>query len=157
MALKTKEVMVTAEGRDKGKLYIITEMPAAKAEKWAARLFLAMGRSGVDVSMAMKLGGGMIAAAVMGIGALSSMAWSDAEGLLDEMMLCVQARPNPGNLDVVRALVENDPEEVETRLMLRMEVITLHTGFTLADIRLALSQMQASADTTSPNTQTSPA
>jgi hypothetical protein len=35
--------------RDKGKRFKITEMPAMKAEKWAARFFLALAKSGIDI------------------------------------------------------------------------------------------------------------
>ena len=42
MARKTKIVTIAAEGRDYGKSYLLTEMPALKAEKWATRAMMAL-------------------------------------------------------------------------------------------------------------------
>jgi len=119
---------VSAEGRDKGKVFILTEMPASQAERWAMRAFLALARGGVELpdniaSM------GMAGIASVGLGALAHLDWRDAQPLVDEMFECVQIQPDPKKPSIVRALVEDDIEEVATRLKLRAEVFKLHTDF----------------------------
>ncbi len=76
---------------------------------------------------------GMAALAVVGLRTFAGVAWAEAEPLLDEMMECVQIQPDPKRPEVpVRALVEDDIEEVTTRALLKSEVLELHTGFSLA-------------------------
>jgi hypothetical protein len=45
------------------------------------------------------------------------------------MWECVQIMPDPSKPHVVRALIEQDIEEVATRLKIRGEIWKLHTGF----------------------------
>ena len=45
MARKVEYITIDQEGRDQGKTFKITEMPALKAEKWATRAFLALAAS----------------------------------------------------------------------------------------------------------------
>lgn len=138
---KTKEVTITTEGRDKGKTFVITEMPASRAEKWATRAFLALGRAGIEVPEELQ-GAGMAAIAIVGIRALARLSFADAEPLLDDMMACVQIKMPA----ITRALIDDgseseDIEEATTRLLLRSEVFELHTGFSVA----AVIQAQAAA------------
>lgn len=160
MALKTKVVTVVEEGRDKGKVFLLTEMAARPAEKWAARAFLALAHSGLEVP-GYVAGSGMAGLAILGFRALGGVAWAEAEPLLDEMMLCVKAMPDPGNPMVVRALVDrgmdgDDIEEVRTRLFLRSEVFALHTGFSLADVPSILTPPGTGTSAGSQSTETSP-
>ena len=46
---KTKTYTVDSDDRDKGKVFLITEMPATKAEDWAIRVMLALGSANVDI------------------------------------------------------------------------------------------------------------
>src|SRR5512147_2710546 len=109
---KTKTVTVNAQNRDNGKSFLLTEMPALKAEKWAARAFLALAKSGIELPDS-ATSNGMAGFASVGFEAIGRLDWADAEPLLDEMMTCVQISPSPG---VVRPLVEgaDDIEEVTT-------------------------------------------
>ena len=136
MARKTREVTITAEGRDQGKAFLLTEMPALAAEKWAARAFLALGKSGVDIPDEVRQHG-TAAVVVVGIRAFVGIDFADAEPLMDEMMRCVQYGPSPG---VWRPLIDDDIDEVETLTFLRGELMELHTGFT---VRAALSTLVA--------------
>lgn len=141
---KTKLVTITAENRDKGKTYLLTEMSAAKAEKWAARAFLALASSGVELPDG-AAEAGLAGVAASGLAALAGLPWAQAEPLLDEMMQCVTIQPDPlKNPAFFRALVEDDIEEVSTRLLLRKELLELHLGFSLA---AALSTSKAPAAT----------
>lgn len=128
MARKTLTVTVSAEGRDNGKAFLLTEMPAAQAEEWGARALLALMRSGVEVPDNVA-SIGLAGIAVLGIRALSGLEWSLAKPLFDEMWTCVQIIPDPAKPGVVRGLVDSDIEEVKTRLFLRKEILNLHIEF----------------------------
>lgn len=129
---KTAIVKIEDEGRDKGKIFIIREMPAAIAERWATRALLALARSGVDLPENVT-GAGWAGIAAVGFKALSSIEYHDIQPLLDEMWLCVTVRPDNRNPEVTRPLVLDgegaDVEEVATLLKLRTEVFNLHAGF----------------------------
>jgi hypothetical protein len=162
MARKVKDVAITLENRDTGKTFRITEMPAVQAEKWAARALLAMSRSGVEIpEEAMTAGAATLLAA--GLRSFTSMAFEDAEQLLDEMFDCVQFVPDPKQPLVTRALIDDDIDEVATRLLLRGEVIEVHTGFsvtaTLSTLGAAAKAKAGSSDmqTSQPSSDTSSA
>lgn len=119
-----------AASRDLGRTYLITELSASKAEKWAARAYLAIARAGKEVPAEIA-NAGMIGFALYGFAALSESKYEDLEPLMDEMMECVQfVMPADGG---ARGMVETDIEEVDTRAFLRLEVLHLHVGFTMAD------------------------
>lgn len=131
MARKIKTVEIEAEGRDKGKVFVLTEMPASRSEEWAVRVFQGMARSKIDVSPELSRSG-LAGIAVLGLHALAGLSFDDLKPLMAEMFACIQIRPNPREPKVVRDLIEDDIEEVKTRLKLRDEVFELHTGFSLA-------------------------
>lgn len=166
MARKSTEVVITEPGRDAGKIFQIFEMSASHAEKWAARALLVAAQSGSDIG---NVRAGMAGVAVMGIGTILGAKFQDVEPLLDEMFECVAICPDPRNHSIIRGgkycsihggpnvvgrLVEDDIEEVSTRVRLRSEVLNLHVGFTWAD---ALSKWMPgmSAPTDTPNASTS--
>ena len=128
MARKQLDIVISAEGRDKGKMFQITEMPASKAEKWAIRTMLALGKSGVEIPDDLQAQG-MASIASLGIRALTSLNFEDAEPLLAEMFDCVKCVPDPTRPEVTRALIEDDIEEVATRLSLRKDILSLHIDF----------------------------
>lgn len=128
MARKTATVTIEADGRDLGKVFLLREMPASQAEKWAARAFLAMARSGIDIPDDMA-GAGLAGIAAVGLKAIGGLGFAEAEPLMDEMFACIQIIPDPARPAVVRALVESDTEEISTRLRLRKEVFGLHVDF----------------------------
>jgi hypothetical protein len=142
MARAEKLVTIKVEGRDTGKTYLITEMPPRVGEKWAARALFALGKAGhgempegyrEELERA-----GMAGIAAIGVRALTSMDFADAEPLLDEMLTCVTFVPDPGKIDqttmkpIARTLIESDIEEISTILTLRSEVLEVHTGFSIA-------------------------
>ena len=131
MARKTKPYRVETEGRDKGKLFLLSEMPSEQAEAWAMRALLALMDSGVDIpENAFELG--MAGFAEIGFKALAKLKWEVAQPLLTEMFECVTIIPDPSKTHVSRPLIPDDVEEIATRLHLRMEVFELHTGFSIA-------------------------
>ncbi|TIS32645.1 MAG: hypothetical protein E5X11_23770, partial [Mesorhizobium sp.] len=125
---KEIDVTIADDGRDQGKTFHIREMPATRAEKWAMRALLAVARSGVELPDDFA-GMGMQGIAIVGIRAITKIAFEDAEPLLDEMMECVTIKPDPRNPAIQRPLIEGDVEEIATLIQLRQEVINLHVGF----------------------------
>lgn len=136
---KTAIIVIDAPGRDSGKAFFIRELPASQAEMWAAKAFLAMARSGVDVPDHIAAEG-LAGLATFGLRALSGMRFEDAQSLLAEMFTCVQIIPDLSRPNVIRGLLEGgseeDIEEVSTRLRLRKEVFGLHVDFSLAGVLL---------------------
>jgi hypothetical protein len=128
MARKTQIVTIDQDGRDKGKAFLITEMPAAQAEEWGARALFALMRSGVEVPENVR-DLGLAGIAALGLKALGGLEWDLAKPLFDEMFTCIQIIPDPAKPAVVRGLVPDDIEEVKTRLLLRKAVLMLHIEF----------------------------
>lgn len=127
MARKVARLQITAEGRDTGKVFILTEMAASKAERWALKALSALVASGVDIPddvAAM----GLAAVARMGIQAFAGIDFERAEPLLAEMFTCVTIQPGKDSA-VTRELIEDDIEEVSTRVKLRSELFKLHMDF----------------------------
>lgn len=137
---KEKTVTITAEGRDRGKAFVLTEMPADQGERWAFRTLLALSRGGFDLPAGI-FDGGMAGLATMlpyllviGLKALHGAQWAEFEPLLEEMMLCVQYKP-PGNapLQPLFPGINSQIEEVATRVKLRQEVLQLHVNFSVTE------------------------
>ncbi|KPA87287.1 hypothetical protein PF66_06197 [Pseudomonas asplenii] len=131
MARKVLQYTVQNEGRDFGKVFKITEMPSSQAEKWAARVILAMIKGGIELPEGFE-SAGFAGIAQMGLGALGKLPFETAELLMNEMMACVQVCPNPNDRGIARDLIEDDIEEVATRIKLRLEIWKLHVGFSAA-------------------------
>jgi hypothetical protein len=144
VARKTKLVTITAEGRDKGKTFHITEMDADRGERWAIRSLLALSRGGIEVPPGM-FDQGWVGLAnmlpyllVIGLNSLHGAKWDEVEPLIDEMMDCVKFQPpgTNGNPQLLQDLFKGTNcqiEEIATRLHLRREVLQLHMGFSMAD------------------------
>jgi hypothetical protein len=149
---KTINITIQDEGRDKGKVFVLTEKPAIQADKWGIRALLALSKSGVPIPQEfMEMG--IIGVLAVGIHRLAGVSFADLEPLLDEMLTCVEIMPTPARPDVIRALLPDDIEEVKTLQILRMEVFRLHTGFSLP--AKAPVSPNASAGANHSNTRTS--
>ncbi|WP_186043050.1 hypothetical protein [Burkholderia gladioli] len=122
MPRKTATFTAT-DGRDAGKRFLITEMSAARSEEWAARALFAVMSSGLEVPEEV-LGAGLAGVAALGIQSLGRVPFEIAKPLFDEMMTCVQFAYGDGG--GARALIDDDTEEVSTRLRLRKVVLDLH-------------------------------
>ena len=127
---RQKTVVIDAEGRDKGKTFLLTEMPAAHAEDWAARAFLMLAHSAIDFPVGIDRAGMAGIAEIAHL--LSGVQFSELKPLMDELLLmCVQRIEDPLR-PFPRAVDSEDVEEVATRQQLRREAIDLHTNFLLA-------------------------
>lgn len=144
MGRKVELVTVPEWGaRDRDKVFKLTEMPAAAAEKWALRAVIALkGTAGQIPDALAPLG--MVAVAIRGINAFlaSDVDFAKMEPLLDEMMTCVQivrdpkARDAEGNAIAGNIVSGDDIEEVRTIAWLRSEVLRLHTNFSFIEAAL---------------------
>jgi hypothetical protein len=161
MGLRTATITITREGRDKGKQFLLTEMPAVRAEDWFIRAMMLLGRSGTDVPPDI-FQHGAAGFATIGIGAalsgLGKSPWAEVKPLLDEMFSCVSFVSPIGTAQVGSHLVDGQIEEVATRLQLREEVLALHLGFSpaakLRELRAVAAALMVGSML---NTSTSPA
>lgn len=142
MARNTTNFKVTDEGRDFGKVFVLTEMPASRAEAWATRALIALIGGGIDLPAGFERTG-MAGIAQIGIKALAGLNYEVVQPLLEEMWTCVQLMPDQTKPHILRPLIEEDIEEIATRIKLRAEVWTLHTGFLKAVAPSLLGQTQA--------------
>lgn len=145
MARKSKHIKIDtgdkSTNRDFGKIFVLMEMPAMQAEKWAARAFMALARSGVDLPADVS-NAGMAGIAFMGLRALAvgGIHFEDIEPLLDEMLGCIKIVRDPKTPEMTYDLrmgvpgAEDDIEEVATLIKLRQEVFDLHVNFSQADV-----------------------
>jgi hypothetical protein len=130
MPRRRDKVVIEREGRDHGKMFWITEMPASAGEYWAGRLLTMLAAGNADVPPGFfQLGFEGCAAwvAVHGIGGID---WTVCKPLLDEMMACVTIQPDAAR-NVTRELLEDDIEEIVTRMTLREAWFDTHLGFSV--------------------------
>lgn len=133
MARKTARITINNEGRDKGKTFVLIELPADQAERWAIRALLGMLQSGADISPEV-INGGMASLAAIGLHSLPGVSWDVAEPLLSEMWECIgyeHVRGAP--LQEIFGGLNSQIEEVGTRLALRLAVLELHLGFSVPE------------------------
>lgn len=161
MGRKTKIVKIPDWGkRDEGKVFIITEWPAARAEKWAVRALLALNRSGGEIPLELS-GIGMQGIAIIGLNTFlrGNVVADEIIPILDELLDCVKfirdpkARDQTTGQPVATPIVSDDDiEEIVSRAWLRSEVVALHTGFSVADALSALISTISTRPETSPST-----
>lgn len=132
MSRKQEIVVIEDEGRDKGKVFIITEMASDRGERWAIRALLALTNAGVMIDDK-SLSAGMAGIAAVGLEALGRLSFEVAQPLLDEMFTCIKIKPS--EKAPPREILQGDDgdiEEIKTRLTLRMAVLKLHVNFSKA-------------------------
>jgi len=145
---KVVEVTIESEDRDKGKTFILTEMPAEQAELWGMKALIALVNAGIDIPDEVR-GSGMAGIAVAGAQQLVRLSIGELKPLLDEMFECVKIKVKAAPLG--RSLQPEDIEEVQTRLYLRSELIKLHTGFSIADAMGNLKSLRAGKTASAPS------
>jgi|SRR5882724_5127230 len=138
---KEKIITITAEGRDRGKMFRLTEFSADVGERWAFRALLALSRGGMQLPEGI-FDAGMPGLAsvvpylvIVGLRSLHAASWAELEPLLDEMMFCIKYQP-PGALpaqDLIGGM-NGQIEEIRTRVMLRQEILELHVDPSLAAV-----------------------
>ena len=150
MTRRTEVVTITEENRDHGKSFLLTEMTADKAERWAVRALTHAMQNGAPMPPGMVGGQGLSLAglAAVGVFILVWIPYEKLEPMLEEAMRCVQfvvgdkIKPQPihaGNLCQIH--------EVSTFVMLRKKLWELHLGFSMAEVS---QDTPLSSETTSP-------
>jgi hypothetical protein len=139
MGRKTRYVTVpqfaACDNRDQGKMFFIKEWSAAHADKWAQRLTFAFNKGAGQIPLDLA-GIGWEGIAIVGINTFLRGTGDSEEimRLADELLECVQIvrdHKHPENPSPI--LPETDDiEEVATRWWLRDQVVSVHTGFSVA-------------------------
>ena len=128
MSLKESTLTIQSEGRDRGKVFSLTEWSAIKADRWANRALLAIMKSNPDIPTELA-GSGVAGLLNFGVKGLMRTDAADAQQLMDEMLSCAEIVPDTRNPNIKRQLVESDIEEVATLWELRVAIFSLHTDF----------------------------
>lgn len=116
------------DGRDKGKVFLLTEMSAKQGEEWAYRALLALMQSGADIPEGFQFLG-VAALASMGMKVLTGLKWEVAQPLLEEMFQGLKIIPDIKRLTIIRDVIEEEIEEITTRVKLRGAIFKLNTDF----------------------------
>lgn len=152
--MRNTKIVSIDDGRDKGKSFLLTEMSAFRAEKWAARVLCAVVNSGMPMPDEM-VGSGMAGIAAIGIPQVLNFRFGEFEPLMDEMLTCIQTMPDRHDPAHVLPLDERDIDDLTTILKLRKEVLILHLGFLPPEVRSKLTsviqQMGSRSAPTSPD------
>lgn len=122
-----------ASNRDEGKTFVLTEMSADAAERWATRALFILANGGVELPD--DIGNASLAMlATVGLRALGRVPYEAAKPLLDDMLPCIKIQPPNPAIPPMPLLVGDacQIEEVGTLVMLRGKLLELHTGFSLA-------------------------
>lgn len=138
MARKILEVVIK-DGRDDGKKFVIEEMAAIPAAKWAFRAFLAVSRSGKSaIKEALNFDfedadwhsqATLCELASLGIGIFGAMDFAESEPLIDDLFSCIKIMPDPRQPLVTRQLINDDIEDPTTYLKLQKDAFMLHIDF----------------------------
>ncbi len=158
-------VRVLDEGRDQGKVFLLTEMSALKAERWATKAGLASVAAalakGIDLGVAdptKAAENGMAFVAFLGSQLFANLDYGTATELLDEMMTCVKIVADGKNKLMARTPYEDEYGEVKTLVQLREAVFEMHTGFSVSGFLLRMKENLLRGNSeNSPGIQTSPA
>lgn len=142
MARHEKLVTIVAEGRDKGKVFHIRELPCDAGERWANRALIAIANAGgrlpegtLDGMAGLELTLRNVVLTAMQ--SLQGLSWREVEPLLDEMKPCITWCP-PGFPKIPAQPVfpgeDSQIEEIATWHTLRFEWLQVHLGFSLAAV-----------------------
>lgn len=112
----------SAQGRDHGKKFVVTEMDPRAGYRWASRLLFAILNSGGDVSPEI-LNAGLAGVARMGIAAALKIPHDVAEPLMDDLLGCVEVLTDNG---LQRQIMSGDIEEILTIFRLQVAAWNLH-------------------------------
>lgn len=160
---RTRLVVIKAEdgkeNRDASKAFLVTEASAVQAEEWGLRAIMALGTSGFIVPQEMA-DAGLIGLALVAYQAFMGAREEAVLPLWREMLpACVQYKAPTEAASGADILMPWSPglvEEVSTLMLLRQQILEVHTGFTLAELFLRLQRAtSAISSTSSPDTPTS--
>jgi len=133
MGRRTETITIEDEGRDKGKVFVITEMSAMEGERWAGRITELVLASGI--SLPKEATGATEDAGMAGLAQLAGVGVPLLKALHDPEIdkatwACIKYQHDPRH--AAQAIMQGDAcqiEEISTVTELRMAVLRLHTGF----------------------------
>ncbi len=132
MSRKIERLTITSEGRDKGKVFVLTEMPADQGERLANRIVFALLNTGAAIPEE-ALGAGWAALAALGLQAIGLLKSETVQTILDDAWassVMYEHKPNIP-LQAIVGGVNSQIEEVGTRYTIHLALWKLHTGFSL--------------------------
>jgi hypothetical protein len=164
MARRELDVVIEDEGRDKGKVFHLTEMSASQTEDVAFRLLLALARAGVDVPQEI-IDAGFAGLVSWGLRSLAAgVSFDEGKAIKDELIKsCVAYVPDRNHPTIRRGaggiapLVESDIEEVATRWELYLHIAKLHFSFFSTAVPSNSATAPGQTARTTLHTRTSPA
>ena len=120
-----KEIEVKIEkGRDAGKVFKITEMPAFQADRWATRALILLGKTTKGGIMAL---GSMEMSDI--INSFSELDYEKAEPLLQELLECCSFIKDGTSIPLKKDMIDSIVEDWTTLFKLRIEALQLNIGF----------------------------
>lgn len=126
MARKQIEITITDEGRDRGKTFQITEMPATEAQEIATQLLVAALNCGMELKGDV-FNMGMADLWQAGFSVIEQVPYHFLKPILDRFDRCAMYLDKQTNF--ARKLADGDIEEVKTFFKLRAAAIKLHFDF----------------------------
>lgn len=128
MARKTETLTISDDGRDKGKTFVLTEMPAIQGDRWAAQALSLIIKAGQDLPTGAAEAGmaGLAAAPLTSLPVLQAL----QDPSLDAWWECVKYQHAPKHpLQTIFQGEACQIEEISTVSLLRMKVLEMHIGF----------------------------
>jgi hypothetical protein len=132
MPRKIERLTISTEGRDKGKTFVLTEMPSDQGERVANRIIFALLNTGAAIPEE-ALGAGWAALAAIGIQAIGLLRSDTVQSILDEVWPIAVRYEHSSKvpLQEITAGINCQIEEVGTRYAIHLALWKLHTGFSL--------------------------
>ena len=120
MARKEIEVKIE-EGKDAGKVFKITELPAPQAYKWLLKAFGILGKDGVDFNYIRQK---------KVVDLLAEFAQhEESEPLMDDLLACASFLKDGVSVQMKGTMIESVIEDWATIFRLQMEALVLMIGF----------------------------
>ena len=130
MSRLKENFVVTEDNRDKGKVFILTEMPGEQGELWAIQAAYLIEQAGMDVKPEEREGMAGLASLERRHGHSIGFLRAIQDPSLEAMWQYVQYEPAPSLPP--QPLIKGEAcqiEEISTRLQIRMAFMRMHLGF----------------------------
>ena len=127
MARKEVEIKIE-DGRDAGKVFKITEMPAVPMDKWVTRALILLGKSDKGIGA---LAGTSFESILK---ALSAADYDETEKLLNELLACCSFLKDGVSVPMKGDMIDSVIEEWTTIMRLRVEALKVNLGFLEQDV-----------------------
>lgn len=132
MPRKQEFVTIDADGRDKGRIFILTEMDAWAAIRWCAKAMLALAQTGAQMpsgALAKAAEGGPETLAILGTQLFAFLPEPVALALMEEAKTCVAFQSSVGTSQPIYKGDQCQVEEPSTWFKLLQRLLVIHLGF----------------------------